>query len=409
MAFQSNLRPASFRGISFDVSRTILKVGRRVQVFEYPQRDMPFVEDLGRSARTVTVTAITSGSDYIGRMKRIISACEKAGSGRYVDPWLGTMTVTPKTMSSPIFDSIRIATITLEFVESGEYRFPNSLIDTGSLCKAAAEKLNASALGAFFKDFDLDGVTDFAKKTVGNNLSGLLSEENLKSICGAFGVADGLADVASDTLTLIDGGARVLGGRLMDTLTLAGVGSTVAAWSNVARRVSRLVRGDKLNLYSDTSVGSSGASASKIRKATVATLSLVRSVELANAVTAASFVGTERDKVDTTSSATTIAYDDMIETRNLILSALDSEMLKTEDDDVYRALEESRSAVYQDITTRAENRARLVEYMPTDILPALVIASDYYGDASREAEIIERNGIAHGGFVPMRPLKLLNA
>lgn len=405
MAFQSNLRPASFRGISFDVSRTILKVGRRVQVFEYPQRDMPFVEDLGRSARTVTVTAITSGSDYIGRMKRIISACEKAGSGRYVDPWLGTMTVTPKTMSSPIFDSIRIATITLEFVESGEYRFPNSLIDTGSLCKAAAEKLNASALGAFFKDFDLAGVTDFAKKTVGNNLSGLLSEENLKSICGAFGVADGLADVASDTLTLIDGGARVLGGRLMDTLTLAGVGSTVAAWSNVARRVSRLVRGDKLNLYSDTSVGSSGASASKIRKATVATLSLVRSVELANAVTAASFVGTERDKVDTTSSATTIAYDDMIETRNLILSALDSEMLN----DVYRALEESRSAVYQDITTRAENRARLVEYMPTDILPALVIASDYYGDASREAEIIERNGIAHGGFVPMRPLKLLNA
>ena len=99
----------------------------------------------------------------------------------------------------------------------------------------------------------------------------------------------------------------------------------------------------------------------------------------------------------------------MIETRNLILSALDSEMLKTEDDDVYRALEESRSAVYQDITTRAENRARLVEYMPTDILPALVVASDYYGDASREAEIIERNGIAHGGFVPMRPLKLLNA
>ncbi len=151
MAFQSNLRPASFRGISFDVSRTILKVGRRVQVFEYPQRDMPFVEDLGRSARTVTVTAITSGSDYIGRMKRIISACEKAGSGRYVDPWLGTMTVTPKTMSSPIFDSIRIATITLEFVESGEYRFPNSLIDTGSLCKAAAEKLNASALGHFLK------------------------------------------------------------------------------------------------------------------------------------------------------------------------------------------------------------------------------------------------------------------
>jgi prophage DNA circulation protein len=41
-------------------------------------------------------------------------------------------------------------------------------------------------------------------------------------------------------------------------------------------------------------------------------------------------------------------------------------------------------------------------------MPALVLAYDYYGDASRDSEIIERNNVKHGGFVPSEPLKMLN-
>ena len=46
-----DLRPASFRGVSFQVDVASLSAGRRVQVHEYPQRDQPWVEDLGRATR----------------------------------------------------------------------------------------------------------------------------------------------------------------------------------------------------------------------------------------------------------------------------------------------------------------------------------------------------------------------
>ena len=404
--FRSNLRPASFRGVSFEVSKTVLNVGRRVQVFEYPQRDVPFVEDLGKAARRVTITAFTTGTDYISRMKKVISTLEKEGSGRYVDPWLGAMEVTPESVSSPTFESTRVASITITFVESGKYRFPNALVDTSTLCDKVAQALKDSALGAFVKEFDLDGVTDFVKKAVSGDIASLLSNENLQFIGEMMETADGIADVANDVLTLVEGGPKVLGGRIMDVLGLAGVGSTVAAWTTVARRISRLVESDDFNTAQNKKTDS--AEATKIVIAVSAAEAFVRTIEIANAVQAVSQVGTERDKADAGSSAETIAYDDMISVRDEVLSAIDDEMLKTESDEVYRALEEARSAVFQDITARAENRARLVDYTPVGVLPALVLAYERYGDATREAEIIERNHIQHGSFVPMKTLKLLN-
>jgi hypothetical protein len=40
------------------------------------------------------------------------------------------------------------------------------------------------------------------------------------------------------------------------------------------------------------------------------------------------------------------------------------------------------------------------------IEPAVVLAARIYDDASRAGEIVQRNNIAHPGFVPLQPLKL---
>ena len=98
----------------------------------------------------------------------------------------------------------------------------------------------------------------------------------------------------------------------------------------------------------------------------------------------------------------------MIATRDLVLGAIDSEMLKTDDDDVYLALEIARSAVSEEMTARAQDSARLIFVTPQEVTPALVIAYNFYGDASRSQEIIDRNHIRHGGFVPAQELKLLS-
>ena len=60
------------------------------------------------------------------------------------------------------------------------------------------------------------------------------------------------------------------------------------------------------------------------------------------------------------------------------------------------------------MTERADDNARLIEFTPPEVMPAVVLAYEYYGDANRDREIVERNNIRHGGFVPTSPLKLLS-
>ena len=67
----------------------------------------------------------------------------------------------------------------------------------------------------------------------------------------------------------------------------------------------------------------------------------------------------------------------------------------------------ARAAVWRDLTTRARENARLTTLTPTEVSPALVLAYDYYEDASREADIVARNGIRHPGFVPVEPLRVI--
>ena len=113
-------------------------------------------------------------------------------------------------------------------------------------------------------------------------------------------------------------------------------------------------------------------------------------------VVAASEIGTSNDRLDASTPVQTAPYDDLIAVRNEILEAIDEESLKVSSDPIYEALCESR------------NQARLVSFKPSSVQPALVLAYDYYGDASREAEIVGRNKIRHSGFVPAVELKLLN-
>lgn len=122
---------ASYRGVPFYVTSTKLKVGRRVVLFEYPQQDKPFVEDLGRAARIVTVEAFTTGRDYVERMSALVKALETQGGGELVDPWVGRMTATPQSVSQVTYTTrLRLAQISITFVESGELSFPTAAIST---------------------------------------------------------------------------------------------------------------------------------------------------------------------------------------------------------------------------------------------------------------------------------------
>ena len=89
--WRDRLRDASFRGVPFSVEDDDASFGRRVQTHEYPNRDKPFTEDLGRAARRLTVNAYVIGDDYADKRDRLIAAVETAGPGTLVHPQYGEM------------------------------------------------------------------------------------------------------------------------------------------------------------------------------------------------------------------------------------------------------------------------------------------------------------------------------
>lgn len=401
------LLKASFRGVEFEVTDSELTVGRRNQVFEYPQRDIPYVEDLGRSARAIRLSAFVVGDDYVERMGKLIAALEEEGSGTLIHPWLGQMTVTPKSASTVTYSTaLRTASVKLEFVESGEYRFPTSGADTVTVARAKAQAVQDTAILRFAKNFSVSGAQDFVKRAVANDLASVFKGESLKSVAAAFGMSDEVLAVANGALSLVDQKPLALANTIASAIGLGPYVSTVNSWRKAASQIERLLASDSWSSLGQTYV--SGTTKEQIAENSAEIEALIRSVEAANLIGAASLIGTEQDRTDESSGTAVMGYEEMIEARDGILASLDEEMLRADDTDLYLALEAGRLAAWEDMTERAEKSARIVDFKPNAVLPALVIAYDYYGDASREAEIVERNNIRNGGFVPAQTLKLLS-
>ena len=94
MAWRDNLVQASFRGVRFSVDETEAPIaGRRVAVHEYPGRDQPFVEDMGRVTKRWTVEAFVLGDDYDVVRDELIEASDMPGPGELVHPYLGSLQV----------------------------------------------------------------------------------------------------------------------------------------------------------------------------------------------------------------------------------------------------------------------------------------------------------------------------
>ena len=220
-------------------------------------------------------------------------------------------------------------------------------------------------------------------------------------------MAENLADLASDTASWVTKNPTVLGNQIVNALGLGQFANVDASWRRVARQLSDLLGDPKLNKTEDENALAL-TTVARVQDNNAALQDLVRQVTVSNIVGATSVVGTEQDKVNDGAVAQAIAYQDLVELRDVALQAIDSELLKTSDDNVYKAIEEGYTAVFNDLTERAEKQAQLIDYTPPAVLPAIVIAYDRYGDANRDLEIVERNKIAHEGFVPKRAIKLLS-
>jgi prophage DNA circulation protein len=72
---------ATFRGSRFFVENGSMAGGRRVALHQYPKRNVPYAEDMGKSANRFTVQGYLIGPNYLDDKDTLIEALEKDGPG----------------------------------------------------------------------------------------------------------------------------------------------------------------------------------------------------------------------------------------------------------------------------------------------------------------------------------------
>jgi prophage DNA circulation protein len=104
IAWRSSLRRASFRGARFHVDTGVRESGRRIVNHEFPKREVPYAEDMGRKAREFTVRGyiivyprdtgdLLQQKNYIPARDALILALEEDGPANLQLPTLGILNV----------------------------------------------------------------------------------------------------------------------------------------------------------------------------------------------------------------------------------------------------------------------------------------------------------------------------
>jgi len=413
------LQPASYRGVPFHVDGSTFEAGRRTQVNEYPQRDKPYAEDLGRATRAIVVDAIVVGPDYIEQANALVAAAEEPGPGTLVHPWFGAMEVSQKTPVRFRFDTgLGKATVTFDFVESGDLEFPSALVSTPAQSQLAADSMCMAAADSFSESFEVDGWSDFVADAAVANFDAAF--DFVSSLGSSFSVLSGWASqlgTLGDSVLQLLADPLALGQSLMDWFDLSDIvaslaGTNLSAVPTYASSAIVLPRTDSLG---DVALGivelAGNGGAGGVLNAPVPALGItparrqqVLNTAAINAVVRRALLA---QAVGMSSVIDTTVQTDAHRVRDALCAALDAESLVA-DDVSYQALQVARRAVWADITARASDGARLITVTPNETVPALVLAYDQYEDAERAEEVASRNHVIHPGFMPARPLQVLS-
>lgn len=104
IAWRQYLKPASFRSARFYVDAGVRESGRRIVGHQFPKRDIPYAEDMGRRSREFTVRGycivyprdegdVLKKKNYIPARNALIVALETDGPATLQLPLLGSMNV----------------------------------------------------------------------------------------------------------------------------------------------------------------------------------------------------------------------------------------------------------------------------------------------------------------------------
>jgi len=397
--WRDRLLPASFGGVAFHVRESEDAGGRVGAVHRYPLRDLPFVEELGREPRRVSVDGYLLGDDYAERWVELRARMEGASPGfprkagrTLVHPSLGSMRVLCTSFRfRESTDEGRMVRFAADFLEVGEEVEPGSAIAPAGASDAAAEALGAAGGAELEEGAVVAGVVERAREAVSDVvLDAVARLRRLDVFSGPARDVDRLEAALSDLtteLSVLVSAPADLAARVLAALdAVLDAAATPFAALEAYRALFEFPPVD------DAGGGLQGSIAVENGRLTA---QLVRLAAVGGAVRAAA-------------RADFATLEDAAALREELSDELD--LLAVEvDDATLGPLERLRSVLGRSVPPPSRDLPRLRTLTLAATRPALEVAHQLYQDPERGAELVERNGLRHPLRVPgLVPLLVLS-
>lgn len=388
MSWKDNLRPASFRGFGFFIKTSSVAGGRRAVQHQYPNRETPYTEDMGRAARTYELEGHVIGDDYFEAKDRLLEVLEKQGPGELIHPYFGSKMVQVSEVS--ITESTlegAIAVFSAKFMEAGDSRYPKGANDKGAVLSQNATSALDKSKASFDEDFSIEDMPAFSI----NSARALIAkaQETFDEATKKFGdIAEGVANAAFATRNLVAEtndllqSPSVLSQRLLDSFKLMEDAISIAKNKTAAHESFYNFSGDE-PVEGDTPI---------------------REREKKNAATFENFM---RRAAAVQSTETAIvsdyaSFNDAEEARVKITDVIEEQIREIEDtsSDLWQALSDVNSSIVEALPDVDSDLPSLKEKTLEKDDISLLIAYDEFESIDSEQDLIERNDVRHPGFIP---------
>ncbi|TKJ85400.1 hydroxyacid dehydrogenase [Pseudomonas koreensis] len=409
MNWRDRLLPASFRGVGFWIDQAKTPVGRKGQLHEYPQRDLPYFEDLGQQARIHDVTAFIIGADCLEQRDKLLKALE-AGSGELVHPWLGRLQV--KVGECDMTHTRQdggLVTFTLKFYPDQPLPFPTASVSTQKVLLAKADTLLGSAVSRFEEVIVRIQAARIGINNLRNSLTGVFDviKEQLKPLIAQYKEITELVRAVKELPKEVAAEFNGLLGDIKELKAFAKEGYR-GVIADVSQQLEAIRKADapKITTGKDTNAAAQAMADLVQDTLIVKVAQWVASMPVAaKPVKLLSTPSLDQQSKQPISRQEVPATDDLQALQKDLVEAL--QMAKNKAGPAhYQAISDVQDALVAHLKAVASSGVRLVTKSFQESLPALVVAYKQFSDATRVTEVVQRNGATNPLYLPPNDVKV---
>lgn len=399
MSWRDKLQPASIRGVPCFVVDTSVTFGRRVHVSEFPYRDKPFVDDMGKKVRAYSLDVFlldAEGNDLFKQRSALFEAIEKEGPCTLIHPRLGALRVQLGEASWRPKPASDVERFSIQYTDATNDAQPTVSVDTLDKLLGAADNAISVQQSLFERAANFTGqatfVIDSARDDINRGMQGVKQWTRL---------GQQMSDSLTSFSQTVDAAVGDIGDLILMPRQLAGnVCSLVRQAMALPNNVKSILDGYRnLNaMWGDAEPIPQTTPSRQVQQQNRTAIADL--FGHAGTIEAARRIGQLASNLAVTSNAQS-PFDSANEayaTRGELLQALEQIALRA-DVSIYDSIVALQATLNAHIAAHGNTLPRIERVSYHNTLPLVVVAHLLDGNIERLDDLARRNRISHPLFV----------